>query len=63
LIERSLAQPAHEHTDHEQHDCPVCYDGLLFLGQEIQLEDGTVEEITRVVPCRRCNKIQAEERS
>ena len=52
MDEHSLAHPAHPPTEEEAPH--FCYDGWVFLGYIVPMPDGTEEEVTEAVPCRRC---------
>jgi hypothetical protein len=35
--------------------CPFCYDGWVFLGFEVEDENGEPQEVIERVPCRMCH--------
>jgi hypothetical protein len=40
--------------DQKERGCPVCYEGVVYLGELVAGEDGEEVEQIEAVPCKRC---------
>jgi hypothetical protein len=40
----------------EEYSCPVCYAGVVYLGEVVEGEDGEEVEQIEAVSCKRCRR-------
>ncbi len=63
MDEHQSSAPAYPSTDDtvethyaalERLECPLCYEGLVYIGHLDLTEEGEEIEVVEPVPCRRC---------
>ncbi len=52
-----LAHPGHDPRSgvQDRRKCFACYEGVVYIGELVEGDDGEHVEVIECVPCRRCS--------